>query len=156
MTEFSDGTVMTGTDIKKFRAAIADKLSELHQMTWRKVIVVTVKGKYRSQFTDDDDQFHGILDIIWAIRYVAKGQRDTLWKNSLDDKYTQRHHNVGSCGVAGDKVRILPWTQQLEDFLVATVAAMDAMGARVEAFFTAEDLEHRIQAASAQKLLTQD
>lgn len=153
-TTFSDGTTLTGTHATQFRTDVAAKLKELHELTWKKVIVVAVKGKEVSPFRGDTT-VRGSLDVIWAVRYVAQGPHTALWRVNMDDKRSEPYHHIGTGGFSDDKIRILPWSQHTEDFLTAMVASMDAIGERIEAFFTAEDLEHQIQSASTQKLLAQ-
>ena len=151
-TTLSDGSVLTGTDVTQFRMDIHKCLQALHELVWSKKIVVAVKGTVPDPF-GRDSRIHASLDLVWGIRYVAKGPKIDLWREHEDDKQSAPYHHIGAGGMGDDCVRVLPWSQHTEDFLTATTAAMKAMGERVEAFFSAADLENRIAAAPVTLLL---
>lgn len=151
-TTLSDGSVLTGTDVTQFRRDIHARLRALHELVWVKKIVVAVKGT-KPDVLGRSDREHASLDLVWGIRYMAKGPKIDLWRERPDDKRSASWHHIGTGGMDDDCVRVLPWSQRTEDFLIAVTAAMKAMGERVEAFFADADLENRIAAAPTPALL---
>lgn len=115
-TTLSDGSVLTGTDVTQFRRDIHARLRALHELVWVKKIVVAVKGT-KPDVLGRSNRERASLDLVWGIRYMAKGPKIDLWRERPDDKRSESWHHIDTGCTGDDCVRVLPWSQRTEDFL---------------------------------------